>query len=182
MFRDSLAAQLEAVTLGPDESADDLRDCGDAMLRVYMEQAAPSIHPVAVELPVEGVIGGVPVHGIVDILDRDGTVVDLKTSSKKPAGVSPAHRLQVSTYAMLTPQASGRGRVDTLTKTKTVAHHPMTFEVSAGDRKLTERRYSITLDQMRSGLVIPNRGSFLCSRKHCSYADQCEADYGGEVE
>jgi hypothetical protein len=60
--------------------------------------------------------------------------------------------------------------------------HTQTVDLGEADRKHTERLYSITLDQMRSGLVKPNRSSFTCSRKYCSFADQCEEDYGGEVE
>jgi len=181
LFRDALPRQLEGVVFAEGESADELAGCGEALLSVYMDQAAPSIRPQAVELAVEGDIGGVRVHGFVDVLDVEGTVIDLKTAGKKPSGVSSAHRLQVATYAMITPGASGRARIDTITKTKTVAHHSTSFDVTAADRKLTERLYSITLDQMRSGLVVPNRSSFLCSRKNCAFWETCEQDYGGAV-
>jgi CRISPR/Cas system-associated exonuclease Cas4 (RecB family) len=182
VFRDSLAKQLQDAALAEDESAEDLADCGESMIRVYMREAAPSIQPAAVELPVEGSIGGVAVRGIVDILTADGDVIDIKTAARKPSGVSAAHRLQVSTYAMLLEGASGRGRIDTLTKGKTTALHTNSVHVGEPDRKLTERLYSITLDQMRSGLVAPNRASFLCSKKHCSLWRTCQSDFGGEVE
>jgi RecB family exonuclease len=182
VFRDSFAKQLEGAALAEDESADDLAGCGESMIRVYMREAAPTIQPAAVELPVEGEIGGVRVHGIVDLLTIDGDVIDIKTAARKPSGVSAAHRLQVSTYAMLTDGASGRGRIDTLTKGKTTALHTNSVHVGAADRRLTERLYSITLDQMLSGLVVPNRASFLCSKKHCSFASQCMSDFGGEVD
>jgi len=184
VFREALRRQLAEgpeVTFDADESVADLEACGDALVRVYLEQAAPTIFPAKVELPVEGKIGDVKVHGFVDVLDRDGVVIDLKTAGKKPSGITPEHRLQVSTYAMVAPGACGRGRRDVITKTKTVGHYTTSFEVAASDRKYTERLYSITLDQMRSGLIAPNRSSFLCSRRNCSFWQQCQEDYGGEV-
>jgi CRISPR/Cas system-associated exonuclease Cas4 (RecB family) len=181
LWRDALPRHLDGVVFAEGESAAELAGCGSALLRVYMDQAAPAIRPAAVELAVEGVIGGVNVHGFVDVLDVEGTVIDLKTAGKKPAGVSASHRLQVSTYAMITPGASGVGRIDTITKTKTVAHYATTFAVTPADRKLTEKLYSITLDQMMSGIVAPNRSSYMCSKRFCSFHETCTAEFGGEV-
>jgi RecB family exonuclease len=182
VFRDEFERQLDSVTLNEDDDIADAKHCGDVMLGVYMDQAAPAIRPAAVEHPVSGLIGNVPVHGFIDLLDVDGNVVDLKTAAKKPSGFPVAHRRQVATYVMLEPKANGRARLDTLTKTKTVALHSQTIDITPDDRRHTERLYSIALEQMRSGLVVPNRSSFLCSRKHCSYWEQCIADYGGVVD
>jgi len=182
VFRDSFERQLDEVALDADDDIADAKNCGEVMLSVYMREAAPAIEPAAVERPVCGEIGGVPVSGFIDLLDVDGNIVDLKTAKKKPSGFPVAHRRQVATYAMLEPKASGRARLDTLTKTKTVALQSQTIDIGVEDRRHVERLYSITLEQMRSGLVVPNRSSFLCSRKHCGYWQQCIADYGGVVE
>jgi hypothetical protein len=37
-----------------------------------------------VELPVEGVIAGVRVQGIVDLLDTEGRIIDCKTAARRP--------------------------------------------------------------------------------------------------
>lgn len=181
-MRAALELQLAETELAPDESATELRECGDMACHVYMTQAAPSIQPAAVELPIEGWLGGVPVHGFVDILDVSGAVIDLKTAGKKPSSVTADHRLQITTYSMLAPGASGVGRRDVLTKTKTMAHYQQTFEVTPADREYAKKMYSLTRDQMRSGLIAPNRNAFVCSRKYCPFADQCERDFGGTVE
>jgi len=182
LFRDCLAEQLETVTLAADDDVEDLKLCGEIMVGLYMERVAPSIQPAALEHRVEGMIGDVPVCGYIDILDTQGRVIDIKTASKKPSGVSAPYRNQITTYAMLEPKASGVARVDTLTKTKTVGLHEQTVEVSDSDRKLTERLYSISREQMRSGVYLPNRDSFTCSRTYCSHWARCEAEYGGEVK
>ena len=183
MFRAALATQFEegGIVLEAEETREDVAECGEMLARVYLEQAAPSIQPAAVEMPVEGAVGGVRVHGFVDVLTVDGTVVDLKTAAKKPSSIAPAHKLQVSTYSMLAPGANGRGRRDVVTKTKTVAHYRQSFEVSPADRKYAERLYSITFDQMHSGLIAPNRDSPMCSRRYCSHWQRCQDDFGGEV-
>jgi hypothetical protein len=169
LFRDCLKEQLDTVTLTADDDVDDLKLCGEIMVGLYMERVAPSIMPAALEHRVEGLVGDVPVCGYIDILDTAGRVIDIKTASKKPAGVPAPYRNQVTTYAMLEPAASGVACVSTLTKTKTVALHESTFEVSDSDRKLTERLYSIAREQMRSGVYLPNRDSYTCSRTYCSH-------------
>jgi CRISPR/Cas system-associated exonuclease Cas4 (RecB family) len=181
IFRGALDKELDSIELDKTESAADLRACGEVMTRVYMAECAPRIQPAAVERPVQGLIGDVPVQGFIDVLDTTGAVIDLKTASKKPSGISAGYRVQVATYAILEPTASGRARLDTLTKTKTVGLHQQTLEVSESDRKQATRLYSIAREQMQSGLFIPNRSSHLCSRKYCSYWAQCMDEYGGEV-
>ena len=48
----------------------------------------PLILSQAVELPVEGVIAGVRVQGVVDLLDIDGRIIDCKTATRRPAGIT----------------------------------------------------------------------------------------------
>jgi RecB family exonuclease len=182
LFGDFLNDQLEQCVLTADDDPQDLKDCGEVMVRMYMERVAPEVTPAAIEKKVEGLIGDVPVHGFIDLLDINGRVIDLKTASKKPSGVTAPYRQQVTTYAMLEPAANGEARLDTLTKTKTVAIHQTTFTVSDADRRLTERLYSISRDQMKSGLYLPNRDSYTCSRVYCSHWERCESEYGGQVK
>lgn len=89
-----------------------------------MEEAAPSIEPAAVELDVEGKIGGVKVLGKVDLIDTDGRVVDVKTSARRPSGIAPDYAFQLATYRQIAPGANGEARLNTLVKTKTVPAHP----------------------------------------------------------
>jgi PD-(D/E)XK nuclease superfamily protein len=182
IYRNALEEELERAELQPDENAYELSDTGEALVRVYMDQAAPLIQPRAVEMPVAGVIGGVAVHGYVDLLDVDGRVIDIKTAAKKPSKLSAANRLQLATYTMLAPGASGEVRLDTVTKTKTVALHQQSATITPADREATARLYSLTRDAIASGLFIPNRASFLCSRKHCGFWERCISEYGGSVE
>lgn len=181
LFIQALITELDVVLLTKADSADDLKECGETMVRVYMDRAAPGVEPAAVEERVEGFIGDVPVQGYIDVRDVHGRIIDFKTAAKKPAGMMPDYRFQVATYAMLHPEASGSATLATLTKTKTVDLHQDTIEVTPGDKKLTARLYSIARDQMEAGVYGPNRKSFLCSRRYCSHWARCEDEYGGKV-
>jgi CRISPR/Cas system-associated exonuclease Cas4 (RecB family) len=182
VFRDAWKQELDTCTLDKSDDVADLANTGEVITRVYMEQCAPRVQPAAVEMHVEGLIGNVPVQGYIDVLDVDGQVIDTKTAKRKPSGISPGYRAQVSTYAMLAPQASGRARLDTFVKSKTVQHVSQSIQVAESDRKYATKLYAIAREKMQTGLVSPNRGSNLCSRKYCSHWQKCVEDYGGEVK
>ena len=183
IYRDALAGELENVDGEiTRETVDELVGVGTALIGVYMDQAAPSIEPAAIERRVEGEIGGVRVTGYIDLMDVAGNIIDYKTASKKPSGVRPDYRNQVTTYAMLEPRASGQVRLDTLTKTKTVQLHQQTIDIVDADRRMVERLYPLAQESMRAGIYTPSRGSFLCSRKYCAFWSRCCDEYGGEVD
>jgi putative RecB family exonuclease len=182
LFRASWAVDLDDVVFGPKENPDEMLAMGEVMIDAYMDQVAPRIEPAHVEQEVKGEIGGVKVRGRLDIIDVEGRIIDAKTAAKKPSGIAPNYRFQVATYAKLHSQCSGSARVDTVTKTKTIQVIEQSFAIEQSDLVQLDRMYPLAQEAMRSGLYMPNRNSNLCSRKHCPYADQCEADYGGQVE
>ena len=170
----------------------------EAMCQLWWRQAAPSIEPAAIELPVSGVIAGIPVCGIVDILDVSGAVIDLKTASKRPQGISASHYLQLVTYAMLTTPAAliapdphaewmtrraptPAARLDTLTKTKAPGYYSHSLAIDDDACRYAESIYPMVAEAIADGLYLPRRSSNLCSRRHCPYWQTCEAEYGGNV-
>jgi CRISPR/Cas system-associated exonuclease Cas4 (RecB family) len=172
---------LETVELRQDEDAAELATTGQALATTYVSEAAPPVMPRAVEQSVEGEIAGVKVRGIVDLIDVEGRVLDFKTASKRPHGILPDHRLQLATYAMITPGASGSCRLDSVTKTKTIQLIQQSYEVGTEDRRLAERLYPMVQDSIRDGIYPPHRSSPLCSRRYCGYWRQCEREFGGHV-
>jgi RecB family exonuclease len=182
MFHASWAAQAETLTFTDDEDPQEIEDCGAAMVEAYMQNVAPLIQPAAVEVPVSGELGGARVKGKIDVLTTDGTIIDSKTASKKPSSVAADYRFQVSTYVQLHSDASGSARLDTVTKTRTIAVHQTTLQIGEADRAQTAKMYPLVQEAMRSGLYVPNRASFLCSRKYCPHWQRCEDEYGGKVD
>ncbi len=173
--------EAEACTWIAGEDAEDLRLGGGMLLAKYLDEVAPRIEPAAVDVQVSGAVGGVNVAGWVDLRDVDGRVIDFKTAAKKPSEIRADYRRQVATYSLIDPEASGAARLDTLVKTRTVQLVEQSFTVSDADRRSVEVLYPLAQEGMRSGLYMPNRNSFLCSRKYCSFWERCEADFGGEV-
>jgi hypothetical protein len=122
------------------------------------------------------------VRGYVDLLDVHGTVVDLKTASRKPSGVSPDYALQVATYAALCPDATGNVRIDTVVSTKQPQLVSIEYKVSDADRQLVERIYPRVQEGMASGYYVPSRGSHFCSKRYCSFWSECQQEFGGVIE
>lgn len=68
--------------------------------------------------------------------------------------------------------------MQTLTKTKTVQLHTQAVDVTEADRRHGAKPYQIAPEGMPSGLYLPKRGSFLCSRKYCAFWVRCVEEYG----
>jgi RecB family exonuclease len=181
-FRSAWEQQADMARFAKGEKAEDLRDMGEGLIAVYMDQVAPTIQPALVEVDVSGKIGGVPVRGRIDVIDVDGRIIDAKTAKQKPSEIKPSYRFQQATYVQLAAEgASGECRLDTVTKTKTIAVHQQSFKIGDGDRTHLDKMYPLLQESMRSGLYVPNRSSYLCSRKHCPYAEACMDSFGGQV-
>jgi hypothetical protein len=91
-FAEAFAIAAEDAEFREDEEPC-VAETGRALVVKYMAEAAPSIQPKAVELPVEGVISGVRVQGIVDLLDIDGRI---STAKRPHAGQWGSHRSTAS--------------------------------------------------------------------------------------
>jgi len=181
-FEEAWDTASVGAAFGADEDVDLLKRQAAMLTRKYLDEVAPEIEPAALELPVQGVIGGVAVRGFVDVLDTSGRVIELKTAARKPTGVSADYTFQLATHAKLCPGANGKARVDTLVATKSPQVVTQEYTVSPADLKMTEKLYPLVREAMRDGIYLPNRSSNLCSYKHCAFAAVCEAEFGGRVK
>ena len=181
LFRDAWEREREQTEFRDDEDPAELGVCGEALVLKYMDQAAPLIEPAAVEMRVEGTIGGIRVQGWIDLMDVDGRIIDLKTAARKPSGIESDYKFQIATYTQLTPGASGEARLDTLVKTKTPALVTQNFRVTEQDLLATTKLYPLAQQSMKSDRFMPNRLSLTCSRRNCSFWRNCEREWGGEV-
>jgi putative RecB family exonuclease len=84
VFHQAWASTSAEAKLRVDEDADELAATGEALVTAYVGEAARSIEPRAVELPVEGEVGGVKVRGTVDVVDEDGRVLDSRPPRSGP--------------------------------------------------------------------------------------------------
>jgi CRISPR/Cas system-associated exonuclease Cas4 (RecB family) len=169
-----------------EEQIQDLRDSESqarALAVLWWTAAAPSIEPAEIEMQITGQIAGIVINAVIDIVDASGMIVDIKTAAKRPNGISPSHRLQVITYAMLHAPCneSHTARLDYLTKTKTPAYVQLKTGLDEPDYAYAESIYPLVAEAMDDGLYLPHRAGNLCSRKHCAFWQACEAEYGGQV-
>jgi hypothetical protein len=172
----------------PNEDLDKLKAQTAQLARMYLDEVAPEIEPAviggkpAIEMAVSGQIGGVKVRGILDLVDARGCIRDVKTAARKPSAIAPDYALQIATYAEIAPEVTGEAQLVTLVATKTPQLVTMAYRVSDADRAYARAIYPRAQGAMRAGCVTPNRGSNLCSRKHCNFWEACEAEYGGKVK
>lgn len=181
-FDKAWIAALAETELREDESAAELQACGRGLVTKYAVEALPAIHPVAVEMHVDGEIAGVRVQGIIDILEDNGTVRDIKTASRKPSGISDGQAFQLATYVPLVPGATGVVQIDTLVKTKAPQLIRTPHTVTREEVRACEVQYPLIQEAMRAGYYVPNREDSLCSRRNCPFWRACEREFGGHVE
>ncbi len=181
IFREVWSRESEQTEFRDDEEPRELGRTGEVLVAKYLEEAAPSIEPIAVELHVEGVINGVLVHGFLDVLDLTGCVIEIKTARAKPLNINPMHKFQIATYTRLLPAAIGLARVDTLVKTKSPQLVQQSFSITEQELRATDTLYPLAQELMHGGVYVPNRQSIMCSRRNCAYWRHCEQKWGGEV-
>jgi CRISPR/Cas system-associated exonuclease Cas4 (RecB family) len=129
---------------------------------------------------VSGKIAGVKVRGIIDILDAERRIIDIKTASRKPSKISGDYAFQLATYtALLDHSVSGETRIDSLVSTKDPQLVQIEHTPGENGRKLVERIHPLVAEGIANGLFIPNRASMLCG--YCPYTRACEAEYGGLI-
>lgn len=196
-----LARELAAAELDP--AKDDPGEIKATAGRVYEEwhrSVLPILNPAAVEVAVSGEIAGVAVRGFVDMVDQDGTVVDLKTAAKAPSeleadeidesivqlagmpttGISHSHAFQLATYGhLLNAQLM---RIDMVTKAKKPRYISQTARIGEAERRHVEEVFPIVADAMAQGFAIPNRSSMFCSKRGCAFWRACQTEFGGRVK
>src|SRR5712692_7655052 len=100
LFRRAWKQQRASANFCDDEVPEAMGRTGEALVRVYMQQVAPNIRPAAVEQPLHGVIGGVRIHAQLDVMEVDGTIIDIRTTPTAPVHVDQMHRRGCGTSAV----------------------------------------------------------------------------------
>jgi putative RecB family exonuclease len=179
---DWFAQTLEPVVFTGAETKDEFQAKGRAMLQLYVE-AEHAAEPVAVEEwfeldladPETGEDLSVRLRGIIDLIEKHDTVVELKTAARAlPQGDLERH-LQLSTYALvylLQHQVVPKLRVDMLLKTKTPKLERFTTSRTTADLAWTARLIERTARAIESGHFYPNP-SWRCTE--CEYFAHCQS-------
>jgi putative RecB family exonuclease len=178
---DWFAQNTEALLFPPGETKESLAERGKAMLSVYLREAGTS-KAVAVEEPFQldladpetGEVLDVPLRGIVDLVEEDGTLVDLKTAARAMPQEDIERHLQLSTYALASLLKGGsipKLRLDVLLKTKQprLERHPASRSLQ--DLSWTAQLIKRCVWAIESGHFYPNP-SWRCSE--CEFFGPCQ--------
>lgn len=139
-----------------DEPEGSIKDGGYKLIKLYHKQVAPTIMPVAVELPIQFDINGQAWSGQVDLLTEETVseeeeprlvVRDTKTTARKPAGSQ--YLLNMTGYALAMRQATKEIEADTVLDYLVATQKPYYHEVRMGG--------PITDDQIRQFAGVVGR-------------------------
>ena len=178
----------ENLQFGSADESQQLKQQAAGLVQAYLQHVGDQeLRPIAVETsleaplvdPVTGEDLGIPLLGVVDLIldDEQGPrICDFKTAAKSAAPFEITHEIQLSSYAYLFRQVTGRDEggleIRSLIKTKTpkIEFHHYAARTDAHFRRLFSviRAY---LDDLDSGRFVfrPGFGCMMCDYRddHC---------------
>jgi putative RecB family exonuclease len=179
---DWYAQTLEPVVFPERDSAQSLLEKGRALVRLLVEEASPVLPKVVedrfeIDLidPETGEILDVTLRGVIDLVEADGTLVELKTAARSYDAGTVERHLQISAYALVLFLREGvvpKARIDTLLKTKVPRLERREVTRSKADLAWTARLIASVGRAIEARQFFPNP-SWRCSE--CEYFAHCQA-------
>jgi putative RecB family exonuclease len=187
---DWLTQTAEPLLYGEREDFDALMHKGREMLRLYVSETATRRAPAAVEDPFEvslvdpesGQELEVDLRGIVDLIEDDGTLVDLKTAGRTMDADGLERHLQLSTYALAYLLLYGKIpplRLDMLLKTRQPRLERLPATRTLPELSWTAQLIREVADAIETQHFFPNP-SWRCS--DCEYLAHCQKWRGEEPQ
>lgn len=178
---DWYAQTVEPLVFSKDESKESLAEKGEQMVRVYVDAAQATAVPSAVEERFSvGLVDvenweeiDVALHGVIDLIESDGTVVDLKTVGRSFDVVGLERHLQLSIYALAVLVRDGaipKLRIDALLKTKVPRLERYETVRTLADLAWTAQLIASVVRSIDVGQFFPNP-SWRCTE--CEYYAEC---------
>ena len=146
------------------------------LARLWYHDVAPTIEPMLIEesitMPVEGL--DIPLMGIVDLLESNHTLRDLKTAGKKMSQSDADTSLQPTLYRELVKHHTGKYpssiSFDVLVKKKVPKAHRIETVRNDSDFDALVLRAQSMLKQIDAGNFGPaDPGSWMCGSRWCAY-------------
>jgi hypothetical protein len=182
-FSDDFESRAGETDWREDETPDKQKDVGVKLLELHHQEVAPRIKPESVQetLTVE-TDAGYSLGGTIDIIEKDGSIVDTKTSRVAYDAEAPKRALQPALYDYLFESAhkepSPEFRYDVLIKP--TARNPARLQqvrrtLEKGDREWLFETVARVHQAIQAGVALPApEGSWYCSRQWCGYWDRCK--------
>jgi putative RecB family exonuclease len=177
------------VRFNEDTSADQLLVKGKELLSAYYHGPARPVRDaelffqVPLVNPATGEALGVPLRGVIDLLEVDDTLVEFKTSQKRWAVTDLPDNIQLTAYSYAYELLFGRPpkelRLVNLVRTR----NPVIEEHITGRNETDyERLFHLSKEVLKgihASLFFPNRGCWLC--RDCEYEQDCQ-EWTGNAE
>ena len=179
---DWFAQNLEPVVFPAKESKEILGEKGRDLVRLNAEQVdgtLPQLIEDRFEIdlvdPETGEVLDVRLRGVIDLIETDGTLVELKTAARTFDTGSLERHLQLSTYALVRFLATGQIpplRIDALLKTKVPRLERLPASRTVEDLAWTARLIESVALAIRGSSFFPNP-SWKCSE--CEFFAHCQS-------
>lgn len=179
---DWYAQSVEPLVFADGESYELLADKGAQMVRLYVNESQRSVPSAVEERFSVGLVDaesweelGVDLHGVIDLVESDGTVVDLKTAGRSFDVGSIERHLQLSIYALAVMVRDGnipKLRIDALLKTKVPRLERYEVHRSVSDLAWAAQLIKGVVEAIDAKQFFPNP-SWRCAE--CEYYAQCQA-------
>ena len=132
--------------------------------------------------PTTGEVLDLPLRGVIDLVQEDDTIDELKTSKKKFALEALPDNVQLTAYSYAFEKLYGRPpkelRLINLIRTK---NPDIDVQITWREARDYERLFNLGKEVrkgIRNGVFIPNRGCWMCS--DCEYLPDCREWNGNE--
>jgi putative RecB family exonuclease len=179
---DWFARNVEPLVFSEKDSQESLKEKGREMLEMYLGSLGPEL-PRSVEEPFEvdlydpesGEVLDVRLRGYIDLIEADGTVVDVKTAGRTLETGGVERHLQLSAYALAVFLRSAQIpalRIDLLLKTKQVRLERHGTSRTVEDLAWTARLIRQVALAIDAGHFFPNP-SWRCGE--CEYFANCQS-------
>jgi CRISPR/Cas system-associated exonuclease Cas4 (RecB family) len=176
------AAKFEEMAADTDFGGEDPgkeKDRTVGLVKLYQEEVAPEIQPVAVEQEflIHVAAVSLPVKGIIDLIDDQAAIHDTKTTGRTPTDDEVKKSLQLSGYALAYRTSHGQEEknvvLDYLVDTKTPKY--VRLETKRTERDIGRFVYvaQTVIDNIGKQIFYPNPVSQICNPRNCGYYERC---------
>jgi CRISPR/Cas system-associated exonuclease Cas4 (RecB family) len=159
------------------------KDLGARLVELHHDEVAPTVMPESVqETFTLEMDAGYDLFGTIDHVEKDGTVVDTKTSRLAYDENAVAKSFQPALYDFAYEATRGKPaksfRFDVLvkpTQTKGPRLQQVEAKVTQSDREWLFDAIGQVHKAIQAGIALPApEGSWYCSPKWCGYWDRCK--------
>jgi hypothetical protein len=150
------------------------------LTKLYRESLAPAVRPALVEEKLTMDAGlDLPIQGTIDVFTVDHWLPDLKTADKSKSAGEADHSLQLTFYAGLVAQHTGKWpeklSLEVLVNNREPKLQSLATRRGPADWANLMLRVRLMLAQIRAGLFPPcDPGSWACSPNWCGYFWTCK--------